>query len=116
MREARARFPGGGGLDSTRRYMNLPAPDRHAAAGEHVSRAVIGLDLRVVAPQISSRAGVKRHHGIERRAGDQLVADQDRRDLEFLALQQVGGPALEIAGMVGPGRDQLVDIPRRDLV
>jgi hypothetical protein len=62
------------------------------------------------------RAGVERHHGIERRAGDQLVADKDRRDLEFRALQDIWGAALEIAGMIGLGRDQLVDIPRRDLV
>ena len=63
-----------------------------------------------------ARAGVDRHHGVERRAGDQFVACQDRRHLECRAVQHVGGAALEIAGVVGPGRDQLVDVPRRDLV
>ena len=31
--------------------------DRHPTAGEHVGRAVISLDLRVVAPQLAARAG-----------------------------------------------------------
>jgi hypothetical protein len=75
------------------------APQSHAAAVEHVSRAIVGLDLRVVAPQLPPRTGIERHHGVERRTGNQLVADQDRCDLKFRALQQVWGPALEIACM-----------------
>jgi hypothetical protein len=85
-------------------------PNRHAAAGKQVARAVIGLDLGVVAPQFMPRAGIERHDGIEGRAGDQLVANENRRALEFRALEYVWGAILEIAGMVGPGREQLVNI------
>ena len=92
------------------------APQSHAAAVEHVGRAIVGLDLRVVAPQLPPRTGIERHHGVERRASDQFVADEDRGDLEFRALEHVWGPSREIAGMVGPGRDQLTDIPWSDLV
>src|SRR5271166_2451148 len=91
-------------------------PCHTATACEHVGRAVVGLDLRIVAPQLLPGPGVERHHGIERRAGDELVAGEDRRGLELRALQHIGGATLEVAGVVGPGRDQLVDVLRRDLV
>jgi hypothetical protein len=94
----------------------LVDPIGHATAIVAVGRALIGRDLRIIAPLLRAAAGIERNDFVERRAEDQAVFDQQRGGLKLGPLHQFRRAGIEIAGAKFPGADEIADIVRRDLV
>jgi hypothetical protein len=90
-------------------------PVGNAAADVAIAGALIGADLRIVAPFLRAAAGIDRNHLVERRAENQAVLDKQRGRLELAARHHGRRAGIEIAGSKFPGAHEIADIIARDL-
>ena len=89
------------GLTNSGRYIT---PGRNAAAGETVSWATVGGDVRIVPPSDNASSRVECDKLVEGRVEDQPSADEYRRRLKIAATHDCVRAPLQVAGSIGQGR------------